>query len=95
MPTAPFPNPTVRNYDSKDTLQPCLLRQVYVLQFFLVREVGAVQQMAVDYLTPIVGVVEGALFRCNFCDISALRLALVCGRPLRSWSSDTKSLAIA
>ena len=50
---------------------------VYVLQFYLVREVGAVQQMAVDYLTPIVGVVEGALFRCNFCNISALRLALV------------------
>ena len=53
--------------------------QVYVLQFYLVREVGAVQQMAVDYLTPIVGIVEGAIFRCNFCGISPLRLALVSG----------------
>ena len=39
---------------------------VYVLQFFLVQQAGAVRQMLVDYMTPVVGVVEGAIFKHEF-----------------------------
>lgn len=59
---------------------------VYVLQFYLIRRVGAVQQMAVDYLTPIVGVVEGAAFRCNLCDASPPQLGLVAASVVLAFS---------
>lgn len=44
---------------------------VYILQFFLLKTVGAVRQMLVDYLTPAVGIVEGALFKDEWKHIHA------------------------
>jgi len=50
---------------------------VYFLQFHLITHVGAVRQMTVDYLTPIVGVAEGGFFRCDFCDLPVLPTVLI------------------
>ena len=48
---------------------------VYVLQFFLVKEAGAVRQMLVDYLTPVVGIVEGAIFKGELSHLSGWEIA--------------------
>ena len=53
---------------------------VYVLQFFLVQRAGAVRQMLVDYLTPVVGVVEGAIFKGELAHLTTGEIvADVCG----------------
>ena len=44
---------------------------VYLLQYFLIKRVGAVKQMLVDYLTPVVGIVEGAIFRNELAGLAA------------------------
>lgn len=49
---------------------------VYALQFFLLKRVGAVRQMTVDYVTPIVGVVEGIIFRAEWAHVSWQQIAL-------------------
>eukprot|EP00927_Polykrikos_kofoidii_P080100 TRINITY_DN76978_c0_g1_i1.p1 TRINITY_DN76978_c0_g1~~TRINITY_DN76978_c0_g1_i1.p1 ORF type:complete len:350 (+),score=42.89 TRINITY_DN76978_c0_g1_i1:88-1137(+) len=49
---------------------------VYLLQFYVVRFAGGARQMMVDYLTPVVGVLEGALFRCEFCDSTTAEMSL-------------------
>lgn len=43
---------------------------VYFAQFFLIRRVGSVRQVTVDFLTPAVGVIEGALLQCDLCNVS-------------------------
>lgn len=54
---------------------------VYLLQFFLIQRAGAVRQLLVDYMTPVVGVVEGVAFRhelrniglsAGLCDIAGI-----------------------
>ena len=56
---------------------------VYVLQFFVLERCGAVRQIvAVDCLTPAVGVVEGALVNCDLCGASALAVGLASGGAL-------------
>ena len=51
---------------------------VYVIQFALLKRLGAVRQLTIDYGTPIVGVVEGGI-RGDFKDLSAALTALVVG----------------
>lgn len=51
---------------------------VYMLQFFLLKRAGAVRQNLVDFLTPAIGVAEGALFKGEFIGLSPEGLAL-CG----------------
>ena len=48
---------------------------VYYLQFFILRHAGGVRQMFVDFLTPAVGITEGAIFLCDFCDATTESIA--------------------
>jgi hypothetical protein len=50
---------------------------VYYLQFYVVKNSGGLRQIiTVDSLTPVVGVIEGALLDCDFCDVSQLSMVL-------------------
>ena len=51
---------------------------VYYVQFFLIRTVGAVRQITVDFAVPVVGLLEGVLFDSEWHDASRLYVALEC-----------------
>ena len=49
-------------------------------RYLLIKRVGAVKQMLVDYLTPVVGVVEGSIFRNELAGLAAgVVAAQACG----------------
>lgn len=49
----------------------------YLCQYYLVQHVGAVKQLSIDMLTPIVGVVEGGLIACELCNISNTQKVMI------------------
>jgi drug/metabolite transporter (DMT)-like permease len=49
---------------------------VYYLQFYIVRNAGTLRSVTVDFLTPAIGVIEGGLILCDFCNASFSNIIL-------------------